>query len=222
MRSTRQENQQAGLAAFEVLVVLVTLGLLAGLVVLYPRKRASGVNYGAACQANLKQLALAQVVWANDHGPDGGTRDLPLAFPNMAKALRSGGIVSYYQSLSNELIQPTILNCPSDNRNYATNFSSLTASHSSYFLNLEALSDVDASKVMNGDRYITFTPEPAGQPVTITANLSIQWKWAKKLGHGDAGNVALVDGSVQRTSSRELAKMLLPRSNTVPQRLLFP
>ena len=222
MKLIRPDNRQTGLAAFEVLVVLVTLGLLAGLVVLYPRKRASGVNYGAACQANLKQLALAQVVWANDHGPDGGTRDLPLAFPNMAKALRSGGIVSYYQSLSNELIQPTILNCPSDNRNYATNFSSLTASHISYFLNLEALSDVDASKVMNGDRYITFTPEPAGQPVTITANLSIQWKWAKKLGHGDAGNVALVDGSVQRTSSRELAKMLLPRSNTVPQRLLFP
>ena len=222
MRSTRQENQQAGLAAFELLVVLTTLGLLAGLVVLYPRKRASGVNYGAACRANLKQLALAQEIWAIDNGPDGGTTNLPLAFPNMAKALRSGGIASYYRSLSNELIEPRILNCPSDNRNYATNFSSLTASRISYFLNLSALSSIDFSKVMNGDRYITFTPEPSGQTVTITANLSIQWKWAKKLGHGDIGYVALVDGSVERTSSRELAKMLLPPSNTVPQRLLFP
>lgn len=219
MKLIRPDNRQTGLAAFEVLVVLVTLGLLAGLVVLYPRKRASGVNYGAACRANLKQLALAQVVWANNHGPDGGTRDLPLAFPNMAKALRSGGIVSYYQSLSNELIEPRILKCPSDNRKYATNFASLTTGHISYFLNLSALSDVDASKVMNGDRYITFTPEPSGQMVTIDANVSMQW--TKKLGHGD-GYVALVDGSVQRTSSRELAKMLLPRSNTVPQRLLFP
>lgn len=220
MRSTRQENQQAGLAVFEVLVVLVTLGLLVGLVVLYPRKRAAGVNYGAACRANLKQLALAQLVWANDNGPEGGTRDLPLAFPNMAKALRSGGIVSYYQSLSNELIQPRILNCPSDNRNYATNFSSLTASHISYFLNLEALSDVAASKVMNGDRYITFTPEPSGQTVTITANLSMQW--TKKTGHDGVGNVVSVDGSVQKTTSRDLTSILLSPSNTVPQRLLFP
>ena len=173
-----------------------------------------------ACRSNLKQVALAHAVWASDNGPDGGTNDLPAADPNIAKALRSGGIASYYQSLSNELIEPRILKCPSDNRNYATDFSSLTASHISYFLNLSALSSVDASKVMNGDRYVTFTPEPSGQTVTITANLSMQW--TKKLGHGDVGNIALVDGSVQRTSSRELAKMLLPPSNTFPQRLLVP
>lgn len=153
MKLIRPDNRQTGLAAFEVLVVLVTLGLVAGFFILYPPRKAKSAAPMTACRSNLKQVALAQAVWANDNGPDGGTTNLPLAFPSMASVLRSGGIVSYYQSLSNELIQPRILNCPSDNRNYATNFSSLTASHISYFLNLEALSDVDASKVMNGDRY---------------------------------------------------------------------
>jgi len=220
MKLTRTNKQQAGLAAFEVLVVLVTVGLLAGLVVLYPRKRVTSAATWSACQGHLKQVGLAQLVWASDHGPDGGTNDLPAADPNIVKRLGSEGIASYYNALSNELIEPRILKCPSDNRNYATNFSSLTASHVSYFLNLSALSSVDASKVMNGDRYITFTPEPSGQTVTITANLSM--KWTKKLGHDGFGNVVSVDGSVQRTYSRELAKMFLPPSNSVPHRLLFP
>jgi hypothetical protein len=219
MTSTRQENQQAGLAAFEVLVVLITLGLLAGIFLLYPRKKVTSAATWSACLGNLKSVGLAQLVWADGHATGNGTNDLPAADPNILKHLGSGGIASYYKALSNELIAPRILKCPSENRNYATNFSSLTASHISYFLNLSALSPFDTSKVMNGDRYITFTPEPAGQPVTIAANLSV--RWTKKMGHGD-GNVALVDGSVQRTSSRELAKTLLPPSNNVPQRLLFP
>ena len=160
------------------------------------------------------------MVWANDHGANNGTNDLPAADPNIVKRLGSGGIASYYTALSNELIAPRNLTCPSDSRKSVTNFSSLTANHISYFLNLSALSTADASMVMNGDRHISFTPEPPGQTVTLTANLSMQW--AKKLGHGGVGNLVSVDGSVQRTSSRELAKMLLPSSNTVPQRLLFP
>lgn len=220
MKSARLKNRQAGLAAIEVLVVLGTLGLLAGLVFLFPPRRARSAAPMTACQSNLKQVALAELVWANDNGPKGGTNDLPAADPNIVKRLGSGGIASYYKALSNELIAPRILKCPSENRNYSTNFSSLTASNVSYFLNLSALSSVDAFKVMNGDRYITFTPKPSGQTVTLTANLSMQW--TKKMGHGDAGNLALVDGSVHKTSSRDLAKMLLPPSNTVPQRLLFP
>ena len=220
MKLTPPANRQAGLAAFEVLVVLVTLGLLAGLVFLYPRKRVRSFAPVTACLSNLKQVALAEAVWADGHATGNGTNDLPAADPNIVKRLGSGGIASYYKALSNELIDPRILKCPSENRNYATNFSSLTASDVSYFLNLSALSPFDASKVMNGDRYITFTPEPSGQTVTITANLSMQW--TKKLGHGDDGNVALVDGSVQRTSSRDLPLILLPPSNNVPQRLLFP
>ena len=220
MKLTRTNKQQAGLAAFEVLVVLVTLGLLAGLVFLYPRKRVTSAATWSACLGNLKSVGLAQLVWADGHATGHGTNDLPAADPNILKHLGSGGIASYYKALSNELIAPRILKCPSDNRQYATNFSSLTASHVSYFLNLSALSPFDTSKVMNGDRYITFTPEPSGQTVTITANVSMQW--TRKLGHDGVGNVVSVDGSVQRTSSRELAKMFLPPSNSVPHRLLFP
>ena len=169
-----------------------------------------------ACVNNLKQVMLGQMVWANDHR----STNLPAGDVGFGRLLSSGDIASYYKTLSNELVSPKILACPSDSRKPAPDFQSLTTNHLSYFLNLDAMSGVDASTVVNGDRHITFTPAPHGPNVILTTNLSMQW--TKKLGHGDMGNISFLDGSVQKTTSRYLATTLLSPSNTVPQRLLFP
>ncbi len=165
---------------------------------------------------NLRQVALGEIVWSNDHR----STNLPAGDAGFGWLLSSGDITSYYLALSNELVSPKILACPSDSRNPAPDFRSLTTNHLSYFLNLNATSYIDASIAVNGDRHISFSPAPLGQTVTLTPNLSMQW--TKKIGHGDIGNIALVDGSVQKTSNRDLAATLLSPSNTVPQRLLFP
>jgi prepilin-type processing-associated H-X9-DG protein len=169
-----------------------------------------------ACVNNLKQVMRGQIVWANDHP----STNPPASDTGFGRLLSSVDISSYYKTLSNELLSPKILTCPSDSRKPVDDFRSLTTNHLSYFLNLDAMSGIDASTAFNGDRHITFAPVPHGPIVILTTNLSMQW--TKKLGHRDRGNVALVDGSVQRTSSRYLATTLLPPSNTVPQRLLFP
>ncbi len=174
------------------------------------------------CMNNLRQTALAEISWAYHHDPQHVAANLPAADPNMTKLLVAGGIASYYQALSNELVSPIILACPSDRRSPTSDFQLLTTNHLSYFLNLEAKSvaETESETAINGDRHVSFTPAPLGQTVTLIPNLSMQW--TKKLGHNGVGNIALVNGSVQRTSSRYLATTLLPPSNTVPQRLLFP
>ena len=169
-----------------------------------------------ACVNNLKQVMRGQIVWANDHP----STNPPASDTGFGRRLSSGDISSYYKTLSNELLSPKILTCPSDNRKPAPDFQSLTTNHLSYFLNLDAMSGIDASTAFNGDRHITFTPAQHGPIVILTTNLTMQW--TKKLGHRDLGNVALVDGSVQKTSNRDLTLILLPRSNTVPHRLIFP
>lgn len=219
MKLTRPDSRQHGLTFIELLVVIAVLAILVGL--LSPSIAVRGrLAKQAACSSNLKQLLLGQMVWADDYESRGLAEHLLIDDAGARKSLTRGEIASYFQSLSNSLGSPKTLTCPSDNRKPAPDFQSLTTNHLSYFLNLDAMSGIDPSTALNGDRHITFTPAPHGQIVTLTTNLSMQW--TKKLGHDGVGNVVSVDGSVQRTSSRELAKMLLPPSNTAPQRLLFP
>lgn len=198
----------------ELLAVLACLCILIGL--LLPALSKSGRTQMPVCMSNLKQVVLGEMVWSNDHR----STNLPAGDAGFGRLISSGDITSYYLALSNELVSSKILACPSDSRKPAPDFRSLTTNHLSYFLNINATSYIDASTAVNGDRHITFTPTPNGQIVTLTTNLSMQW--TKGAGHDGFGNVALVDGSVQRTSSRELTMMLLPPSNSVPQRLLFP
>jgi len=65
MKLKRRANQQCGLTAIDVLIVVVTLCLLAFF--LFGSRRVSDRNPMAACQANLKQLTLAELIWVNDH-----------------------------------------------------------------------------------------------------------------------------------------------------------
>ena len=219
MKLTGPDNRQTGLTMIELLVVLACLGLLIGLL-LPSLGGASQRTSVVRCISNLKQVALGEIIWAYDHRSEGLITNLPAGDAGFGRLLSFGGIASYYQALSNELVSPVILACPSDSRTPAPDFRSLTTNHLSYFLNLETKSGIDTSTAINGDRHISFTPTPLGQTVTLTTNLSMQW--TKKLGHNGVGNLALVDGSVQKTTSRDLATTLLFPSNTVPHRLLFP
>ncbi len=219
MKLTRPDNRPDGLTMIELLVVLACLFLVVGLLL----PRAGGNRQKATvtiCINHLRQVALGQMVWASDYDSLGSAAHVPIDAAGILKSLTHDGISSYYRELSNSLGSPKILTCPSDNRKPAPDFQSLTTNHLSYFLNLDAMSGIDASTAFNGDRHITFTPAQHGPIVILTTNLTMQW--TKKLGHRDLGNVALVDGSVQKTSNRDLTLILLPRSNTVPHRLLFP
>jgi prepilin-type processing-associated H-X9-DG protein len=238
MNFNQRANRSSGLTILEVLVVVVTLCLF--VLVFLPRlARPKGSGRGApvtACGARLKQVTLAQSVWANDHEATntfaayrstnhGGFREL----------LLTGGLSQFYRSLSNELVSPRVLTCPSDTRIPTEDFASLTTNNLSYFLNMDVRSDTretgvvpniglrsepNETEVLHGDRHIVFTPATRQQPILITSNLSAHWDRSK--GHITIGNFAFADGSVRRATDRELSEWLRTSASQSPQRLLFP
>ena len=78
---------------------------------------------------NLRQVALGEIVWSNDHR----STNLPAGDAGFGWLLSSGDITSYYLALSNELVSPKILACPSDSRNDMI--------HSGDFVNPAGLTD---------------------------------------------------------------------------------
>ncbi len=215
MHLPHSAHSRSGITLIELLVAIASLCIL--VVVLLPAlgttNRKAPVT---ACANNLKQIALGQLLWVNDHP----STNYPASDARYRRLLASGDIASYYKALSNELVSPKILSCPSDSRRPVDDFRSLTTNHLSYFLNLDAIRAFDPSTALNGDRHLSFTPTRHGQTVTLNTNISMQW--TKGLGHGVSGNISFLDGSVQRTINSDLATALLSASNTVPFRLLFP
>jgi hypothetical protein len=222
MKPIRQINRRSGLTAIDVLIVVVTLCLFVS--VLLPRlarPRHSGAPL-TACGSQLKQIALAQIVWANDNeATNTFAASRSTNYGGFRERLSPTTLAHYYRSLSNELISPQILTCPSDTRKPANDFESLTTNHLSYFVNMDVRSEAESSTAIHGDRHITFNPAARGQIVTLTTNVSLGWA-ARKASHGIIGNIALADGSVQKTTDRDLREYLLTPSRVSIQRLLFP
>jgi len=103
----------------ELLVVIVIVAILAAL--LFPTlARAKAKAHSAACLNNQKQIGLSFIVWAGDHGDQ---------FPSTVDAEEGGskGKLTTWQhflTISNELVTPKILHCPTDKaRQVAGDFS---------------------------------------------------------------------------------------------------
>ena len=205
----------SGFTFVEVLVVLVTLGVLAAL--LYPPRRRDHSRYDdIRCLNCVKNLGLAHQIFATDNGG---------RFP-MEISIREGGsrewltnaadLWRHFDVLSNELSTPVLLVCPSDRtRTAAVQFRILTGSRRglpfsgnnqlSYFLNTDA-------RVSSGDTPLCGDAKiiVGGAPVSaggLLVDRTSDLRFAQGL-HHETGNVAFADGSGRRIWSRDLAATL--------------
>lgn len=202
----------SGFTLVEVLVVLVTLVVLAGL--LYPlRRRDNSMHLDFRCLNNIKNVGLAHQIFAMDnmgHFPmeipmrEGGSREW---LTNTADLWR------HFDVLSNELVIPKLLVCPADRtRTAASHFRNSMGpqggvpfsgnSQLSYFLNLDARNSSgdtplcgDAQMMMRG------APTSAGE---LRVDRSTDLRFARGL-HHETGNLAFADGSGRRIRSRDLS-----------------
>jgi len=223
-----------GLTLVEVIVVLAVIVILYGMMV--PTLGGPGLRRSKAgriaCVNNLKNIGLGMRIFSTEH------TNFPMAVPLSQGGAReltedAGRLWQICLRLTNELVTPKILWCPSDERRRpATAFnpgplaSETTPSfgnhHLSYFLGLNASED-QPQTILAGDRNLTNETGVLGPGRHVIVAGS-------KLGfdgqiHQNAGNVLLGDGSVQQLTTgrlREQFRDALTDSGLATNVWLFP
>lgn len=233
--STPTSARRQAFTLLEAVVVLGLIVILAGMIspgMGGTKMKASRIK----CASNLKQVALAFKVFANDN--DG-------LFPFQLPAVTNAGLDrrawTQFLVLSNELGSAKILWCPGDKpwRSAATNFGWGAASSPqnlvtmqnnavSYFIGVGArtnqnnailLGDCNVAASRSAPLYSSRSGDPfVSVPTTAT--------WSTNSGHHDwAGNYALADGSVQQVTESGLRAQLSRAEkeyDTNVNRFVFP
>ena len=193
-------------------MVIATLALL---VLILPALTPNGVPAKRIhCVNNLKQIGLAFRMFANDHGDEFPWR-VPGAKGGAAEAADMGNILPSYQAISNELVNPKPLWCPTDlQREAANDYGRVSNANLSYFICREG-HDGYPDTIITGDRNITGGTISNG---ALVLSLVKEAGWDTKL-HNSVGNIGLADGSTLQVTpallNAQLQKMATKGIDTV-------
>jgi len=215
MNPRRSNQRNHALTRVEVLVVIITLGLLAILVV-YSMAGAYRKFLVVECGSNVRQVALDYRVWADEHGGK-------FSMAMLGGSPDSMGLVVWtnYTTLSNEFGTPKILHCPADqNRSIATDFSTgFGARNVSYFTGLIADTNSPNAFLCGDDTFEKDKKTVNPGLLEFTANTSLHWSSAR---HHYTGNIALADGSVWEGVNHSNLLKLVSQTGLATNRLVVP
>ncbi len=235
----------------ELLVVVAVIAILVVVMLsddVTPRAKDKAMQ--AACQSNLKQIGIAYLTWEGDYGDKypqelivSGNTNFPLASDPTGYILNHplptntavGASLPYmyayqcYQVMSNELNNPKVVLCPSDERPTGSipsdfinvsysNVAAFNNSTVSYFVG----ADADESRpkmLLGGDRNLLMNrAEVVTGLAVFGTNTPIGW--STKM-HKAKGNILFADGSVQKSTPSSLQTFLSNTSTNV-NRLVVP
>lgn len=201
MKPASGKHSVGGFTLIEMLVVIVIIAILAAML-LPAVSRGKRYAQRVSCAGNLRQVGLAYHTFVQDHGGR-FPMQVPARDGGIAEALRSNlrsmNVVAALQVLSNELVTPKLLVCPSDTLMPAASFARLIAvtNHSSYVANLK-LSVGDLGKptsILATDRNLSPASWACYDRQLSTFDPG-RFKWGPDL-HRLAGNILFADGHVE-------------------------
>jgi hypothetical protein len=213
-------NKNSGLTRVELLVLIACTAVLVAIFFFFflpAHGRAKALAYAASCESNQKQLGVAFNIWAVDHS-DKFSMIVSTNDGDSMEWITGRNMFKLFQTMSNQLNNPKVLNCPADDRKPANNFPTLCSSNISYFISLDA-DETYPAMLISGDRnLITNGVEVVPGLVVIRTNDVVGW--STKM-HDQLGIFGLADGSVQLGSSGTFQKFL-NRTGTNVSRLAVP
>jgi prepilin-type processing-associated H-X9-DG protein len=204
------------------MLVVFIVAILAALL-LPVLSKAKGRAKQIDCLSQLRQVGLSFQTFAHDHGDrfpfqlpvkEGGTLELVQAANGLGDDVQFA--FRHLQALSNDLVLPKLLVCPSDTRTNVSSFNQLRNDNISYFIAVTAeLSRPDS--VLGGDRNIVARDGTSGSILRIGGATEVVWSGAC---HEFRGNLLFAGGHVERTGNAGLQVAM--RSATGPVSAWLP
>ena len=198
----------------ELLVVIAIIAILAALL-LPALAKSKARAQRIACVNNQKQIGLSFIMWAGEHND---------RFPSTADVTEGGSKTlletwQHFVTMTNELVTPKILHCPSDRtKQVATDFSAsatglrtLKNAAISYAVGTGAGPDRPAAHIA-GDRNLVGRDGQGCGPAAIFGvitrlRVTDNPSWDNTI-HVNAGNMVLADGSAHQFTQTGLAQQM--------------
>ena len=205
----RQCRQLRAFTLIELLCVIAIIAVLASLL-LPALNQAKEKAKRIQCVNHLRQAGLAFQSFAQDHNGQ-----FPMAVPTnfggslefAQSAYRIAGpfyfSFHHFQALSNELVSPKLVVCPTDTRLPATQFSSLRNDNLSYLVGINA-DTAHPNSILAGDRNLTNDWGGASSLVRFGPNNTLRWTLEL---HRFKGNLLFADGHVEQINSPSLVSL---------------
>jgi len=191
----------------ELLVVIAIIAILASLLLpalARAKERARRIH----CASNLKQLTTAMHLFVTDYGK------YPWRVPIAeGGSQRRTNVFRSFLVMSNEVVTPKLLNCPSDTRRAAETWAALRETNVSYFLGIESKEDRPGSPLI-GDRNLGGGRPRRDCPVALVTSIADEYTatyiprahWTNTI-HHFVGNVSIGDASAHLVSRKQMQQI---------------